>query len=175
MKKFCLHSKSVCAKRLFPCQMWKAVGKFSWKDFIFINSVKEFETYYTLIPCGRGCLLLFCLFLLLLYRCFAPVAFVMLSSWTSVIFPLFPPVHHKWRPVRNLLTSPVKWCQLRDKSGLYRFYLVAVNVIFPRVTFVNCDHDCFVATAFRHAMYFIRQSQEICLSLIMVFVRNKLS
>lgn len=37
--------------------------------------------------------------------------------------------------VKNPLTSPVKCFQLRHKSGLYHFHLVAVNVIFLWGTF----------------------------------------
>lgn len=43
MKKFCLYSKPIRTKRLFPYGNLESSGQVFLKGFIFINSVKEFQ------------------------------------------------------------------------------------------------------------------------------------
>ena len=137
MKKFCLHSIPICTKRLFPYGNMESSGQVFLKGFIFINSIKEFQTYHTLniSSGGRGCLLLFCFFVFTVsLLCTSSFWYVVLMNECSI--PTSPSCWPQMETlVKSPLASPVKCFQLRDKSGLYHFHLVAVNVIFLWGTF----------------------------------------
>lgn len=73
---------------------------------------------------------LFNLFYFLLGCCFAPVALCVLSSGAGCVPASLSGSPQMKTLVKSPFTSPVKCFQLRDKSGLFHFHLVPVNVIF---------------------------------------------
>lgn len=78
----------------------------------------------------------------------------MFFLWPSIIFPFLPFCSLKMEiPVKNPLLT--KYFQLRHKSGLYHFYLLAVNVIFLRGAFCKLWPWLFGSYCFqtRHALH----------------------